>query len=90
MGFQPSFTERRRVRLGAAELVFSTIPAGVVVNDTILPARGLFEAWVLTQRGDKIDTHRKSPFAEWQGSAEEIEALAAELLTLAALVRANP
>ena len=85
-----SFVERRRIRLGSHEIVFSTIPAGVHGQGGVLPARGLLEAWVLTPRGDRIDTHRKYAAASWQGSAEELEVMAHELLALASLVRSNP
>lgn len=46
----PQFTERRRVRIGQEEIVFSTIPSGVF-GGRVLPARGLLETWVLTARG---------------------------------------
>ena len=87
--YGPRFTERRRVRIGGEEIIFSTIPAGVF-GERALPARGLLETWVLTARGDKIDTHRKYATATWQGSADEIDALIVELQNLSNLVRTNP
>lgn len=83
------FTERHRIRLGNHEIIFKTIPAGVF-GGRALPARGLIEGWVLTARGDKIDTHRKYADFVWQGSAEELETMAHELLALANVTRTAP
>ena len=86
----PHFTTMREIRIGEMLFRLRTISGGVIgIGGRVLPARGLFETWVLTSKG-MIDGHRKSPDATWQGTPEEIETLAAALLDLAAAVRANP
>jgi hypothetical protein len=80
----------KEVRIGRRLFRFLIIPAGIRgIGGQILPARGLFETWLLTEKG-AIDGHRKYPDATWQGTATELETLASELNAIAQIVRANP